>query len=62
MQFLKNTDKTNILNSFYFNFYLRTFLFHKVKKPAFWGGFFDIFKEKSTRPIFHNSAGGTNNA
>lgn len=61
MQFLKNTDKTKILNSFYFNFYLRTFLFHKVKNPPLGAGF-SIFKEKSTRPIFHNSAGGTNNA
>ncbi|OCG06850.1 hypothetical protein A9G15_10095 [Gilliamella apis] len=61
MQFFKITYKINILNSFFLLLmFFNIFYFIKQKTRLFWR-VFDIFKEKSTRPIINNSAGGANN-
>ena len=56
------THEINTLNSFFtvINVF-EHFLFYKTKNPPFLAGFSIFFKEKSTRPIINNSAGGANN-
>ena len=64
---IQNAIFLNYLLNQYFEFFFsvinvfKYFLFYKTKNPPFGAGFSIFFKEKSTRPIINNSAGGANN-